>query len=131
MINDPPLHFDRAGQPIDADRWSQLRQDTDYIVVARTSVADADDTARGLVVSTVWVGLDLPGAPNADGGPPAAALIFETMVFDRAAWHAGQSTDARVAMRYATEDDARHGHRAVVRRLSATMEKPLTSNEAP
>lgn len=88
------MYFDRNRHPITLAEWSVLiERGNDYRRIARTVVDD-------VVVSTVWLGLnhnwDLQGEP----------LIFETMVF-------GGSL-AEHQWRYATEAQARAGHKRVV-----------------
>lgn len=60
--------YDRAGNVIDLEAWSKLRQDFGYKVVAR-------DTVGTLQVTTVWMGLD-----QGDGSAPP--MIFGTIVSD-------------------------------------------------
>lgn len=94
------LFYDRSGNPIkDTVDWARQFEREDR-VVALTRVG-----FRGAIsVSTVWAGVNYRFAGE---GPP---LIFETMVFGGR--HDGEE------YRYSTEDQAREGHRAVVRRLS-------------
>ena len=65
----------------------------------------------GTWISAVWLGLDHRFGSD---GPP---LIFETMVFP-------SKSDLRESdcERYATEDEARAGHAAMVARWSAKQE---------
>ena len=87
--------YDRAGEPITLTRWNGLIEDLDYRRVDRTS-------AQGVVVSTVWLGIDHNLDP---AGPP---LFFETMTF-------GGPLDGEI-VRYSSELDAREGHARAVRR---------------
>lgn len=94
-MRDPYHHpyYDRAGTPINAERWVELRgADETYLRVAL-------DEIGFYVVSTVWLGID-----HAFTGPP---LIFETMVF-----LSGTVVDT-YCHRYTTEEQARAGHEAV------------------
>lgn len=73
--------------------WAKLFDDERHI---------GEDKIGEVEVSTVWVGLDLGYASLFGDGPP---LIFETMIFggERDLW----------TWRYATEREAREGHKAV------------------
>jgi hypothetical protein len=73
-------YFDRDGQPIDALRWGQLSENTNYRFVARDGLR-AYDLALGTLspgnvafVITIWIGFD----PYTDKKPP---LIFESKAF--------------------------------------------------
>jgi len=100
-------YYDLAGQPIDGDQWMALK-------LARLrgggewSTPDDDPTRVGLtqhhgvVVSTTWIGIDHSWGQ----GPP---VIFETMVF-------GGDLDGEQD-RYATIEEARAGHHAMVARV--------------
>jgi hypothetical protein len=87
-------YYDRNGAPISPEAWIRLFSE-DYQRIAT-------DTANDVTVSTVWLGLD--HSFTAD----EPRQIFETMVFggehDQECW------------RYATEQEAREGHRAAVGR---------------
>ena len=114
-IPDPPMFYDRAGNPIPMARFVELHADWRYCVVAKTEIAGVWE------VSTVWLGTD-----HGFMGPP---LFFETMVFEIAESHGyvgpsqwtgdGWSYRFRAAydnysMRYSTETEARAGHAAIV-----------------
>jgi hypothetical protein len=105
-------YYDKAGQPITLNEWVVLREDGDYYRVAETTVADR------WWVSTVWLGLDHAFSwPGHERTP----IIFETMVFDRAA----EGTDRYLDLeqeRYSTEVDARLGHERMVQ-LVSTLEE--------
>lgn len=79
---------------MDLMEWGMKLEDLEYKVVAR------DELESGVVISTVWLGLDHQWGD----GPP---LIFETMVF-------GGPND-QDQYRYSTEDEARAGHAEIVR----------------
>jgi hypothetical protein len=96
-----PLFYDRAGKPLDTREWARLFEDSAYARVAISAL-------HGYVVSTLWCGVHM-GAAN--GSPP---LIFETVVLDEAT---GMPTDMLVLERYATEDEALAGHRAIAQRI--------------
>jgi hypothetical protein len=89
-----PFYYDRGGRPIDVHRWAELYESSNDRRVA------ADDLPGGVLVSTVFLGIDHNFDP---AGPP---LIFETMVFggpyDQETW------------RYATEAQALATHRQIV-----------------
>lgn len=66
-----PRYFDRKGREIALLDWATKLNNRNYARVAEATVAP------GLVVSTVWLGLDhrMPGSATAH------PLIFETQVF--------------------------------------------------
>ncbi len=86
--------YDREGHEITMQRWGALLKGDDYRVIAQ------DRPVEGVLVSTVWLGLDHQFFTS---GPP---LIFETMVF-------GGPLD-EYQQRYSTEDAARRGHQGVL-----------------
>lgn len=88
-------HLDWKGRPITTRQWWERKQAGG----ARVALTRAG-LGRGLV-STVWLGLDHNWWA---GGPP---LIFETMIF-------GGPLDGEL-WRYSTPEQARAGHRRVVR----------------
>lgn len=97
---DRPMCYDRQGHPITMARWAWLRDprghgDDDYLRVA------LDEVDEVYTVSTVWLGLD----HSFGHGPPQ---IFETMTF------LSGTVEDTSCQRYATEDQARAGHEAVV-----------------
>ena len=98
-------YYARDGSPITLDEWVTLSGKAEDIRrVAR------DVLPSGLVVSTVWLGLD----HAYDGGPP---LIFETMVFS------SESEFAELDMlRYQSEAEAIAGHAAMVQRWAQSDE---------
>lgn len=89
------IYYDRQGNPISREEWAEAVNLDNFAsrVVAKTRLRG------GVIVSTVWVGLNL----NYREGPP---LIFETMVF-------GDGYDD-LSRRYATEAEAEAGHQEVV-----------------
>lgn len=91
------MYYDKSGQPIKSNEFCKLAKDMAYKRIAETTLNS------GRRVSTVWLGLN----HNFDvSGPP---LIFETMVFpSEKEW---SELDCR---RYATEQEALAGHRAMV-----------------
>lgn len=111
-IPDPPMHYDRDGQPISLRTWADLHADPEYRVVEETWIGK-------IRISTVWLGI------NHDylGGPP---LIYETMVFD---WHNPTTIpgfgDREFApdlemVRYTTLAQAETGHEQMVAIVMAT-----------
>lgn len=86
--------YDRLGQPISFMRGLELRQDLDYVRVAR-------DTFGPAVVSTDWL------CEDAYCGKGPIIAIFETAVFPDGAEH---GKTMRVFGRYFTEEEARAGH---------------------
>jgi hypothetical protein len=84
------MYYDRHGNPLTLDQWSQLLEHDEYRRIYGTMLD------QGGWVSTVWLGLN----HQYFGGPP---LIFETMWFDAD----GQIVDMD---RYGTEAQAKAGH---------------------
>ncbi len=104
-------YYDRTGVVIDANRWCELHEQTDYLRVALTVVSPT------LTVSTVWLGFDRSLGPP--GGPPGSIEIFETMVF-------GDGIGEE-CVRYATEAEALVGHDEMVERMrSEDFEQALS-----
>jgi hypothetical protein len=92
-------HFDKAGQPIDIRQFARLAQNKDYRRIGWDLLPD------GRVLSTVWLGIN---HQYGEGLP----LIFETLLFAKEGkW------EALECQRYATEAEARAGHRAMLERL--------------
>lgn len=87
-------YYDRKGNPITVEEWSEIWRKTDR-TVAKTTLSN------GYRVSTVYLGLDHGWGE----GPP---LIFETMVFGGEDW---SEVDM---LRYSTEEQALAGHNATV-----------------
>lgn len=107
-------YFDRQGEPISVLRWAELFENFAYKVVRQDSV-------RGYLVSTIWLGLD-------HGYGRGAPIIFETMVFHRGI-PSGLDSE-----RYSTEEAARVGHSGFVkaflcRRVPRKMKKRLVREE--
>lgn len=102
MISERPIWFDRDGQPVSIQEWTDLRSSEEYIRVASTY-----GPGERWWVSTVWIGIDMGFRRS---GPP---VIFETMVFG------GPLTDE--CFRYATEAEAHAGHEVIV----ATVEQAV------
>ena len=86
-------YYDKDGNTIEREAAWALMDDWDYKRVARDYIGDVQ-------VSTVWLGMDL----GFTGGHPP--IIFETMVF-------GGELDQETR-RYATLDEAKAGHKAVL-----------------
>lgn len=106
---EPSLFFDRAGEPIDRDRWGHLVSDETYKRVAQGELLVGVDDLAGNVgtsigVSTVWLGLN---HAFFDDGP---LKIFETMIF-------GGRYDGELT-RYSNEEDAINGHQHVMEDLA-------------
>jgi hypothetical protein len=106
--------FDRAGEPIDFERWSLLFQDKRYQQIA-------SDTLHGYLVSTVWLGIDH------GWGFTREPVIFETMVFNvRDAPY--PDVEQR---RYCTEEQARAGHAEVVNEVELIARAELDPQLEP
>lgn len=93
--------YGKEGQRLDLMEWAKLMEDASYTQIALTK----NDV--GIVVSTVWLGLD-SRIPDNEGLPP---LIFETAVFLE-----GMSDRERLdgGGRYATLAEAKDAHAAEV-----------------
>jgi hypothetical protein len=87
--------YDREGKPITSEELLELLRDIPYRIIGKTELPD------GREVSTVWLGMD----HSFGQGPP---LIFESLVFPQ----------CDHMERYATEEEARAGHIALVAELS-------------
>ncbi len=101
--------LDENGNPIpepDVLTWARWFETADRVVTR-------DELPGGLLVSTVFLGLDY----NILGTRP---ILFETMVF------AGDSDDLDCA-RYSTRDEALAGHARVLARLEEIREKARRS----
>lgn len=94
------LYWDKQNQPIEnVLTWARLFEDHEYRRIAF-------DEHDGVVVSTIWQGLDLSHTLYQDG---STAMIFETLV-----WRPPTGED--LARTYwHTEADALEGHQALVR----------------
>jgi hypothetical protein len=90
--------FDRKGLPMTLEEWSSAFEDFKARQVA-------NDELCGHTVSTVWLGIDH------GFGLSAKPLIFESMVF--------RGEESLECQRYATEDEARAGHVALVAEVKA------------
>jgi hypothetical protein len=86
--------------PTDTATWTRWMTSADR-TVARTAIGP------DIIVSTVFVGLDL-------GGDPDKPVLFETEIMESGV----ASTECR-HVRYATWDEAEHGHRQIVREYRA------------
>lgn len=99
------LYFDRQGKPIqDVVNLADLllRSDDRFVAV---------DDVGGYHISTIWLGVD-----HSFGMAPKP-LIFETCVFDTALANPTLGFyDSQVIQRYATEREARIGHKQCVKK---------------
>lgn len=87
--------YDRNGNPITMDEWVATWKNTDRRVAL-------DKLPNGYTVSTVYLGLD-------HGWGEGDPLIFESMVFGP-----DSEGDECDMLRYATEEQARAGHKSLV-----------------
>lgn len=94
-------NYDRQARPISFEEWSTAIEGP-----LELRVVQRDALANGLLVSTVWVGLNMNYA-DPDGAP----LIFETLVFAPG----GMELDGE---RWSTEEEARAGHARYVEQWS-------------
>jgi len=111
------MHYDRNGEPISLWRYVELFDKPDYQRVAWTSVAE------GIVVSTVWIGIDHSFGRR-------APEIFETMVFyeleePRVVFDRPCTQEEAGTWRWSTQEDALAGHERVVAELRSNFEVPV------
>jgi hypothetical protein len=101
-----PIYYDRQGRPMTLHQWAEKFQDEEYTHIARDVIGPDEplDPAPLITVSTFWLGVN----PNWRHDEP---LIYETLII-------GGGHDA-TGMRYASEKQAREGHRRVVDELRA------------
>ena len=92
--------YDREGLPIHLFEWAERVEDKEYCRVA------LDDAGPGVLISTVWLGLD----HNWSRGEP---LIFETAVGTNGRWE--------IVNRYPSLEAAREGHAAVLDSVKSAM----------
>ena len=100
------LYYDRHGQPMTMRQWAEKFEDVNYTHIARDVIGPDEplDPAPLTTVSTFWRGVN----HNLRHDKP---LIYETLII-------GEGYDA-TGMRYATEKQAREGHRRAVDELRA------------
>lgn len=109
-----PEYIGRRGELLTLEEWAAKLADIDYKRVA-------SDEVGPLWVSTVWLGLD-HGFGRA--GPP---IIFETMAFPRVEGRKREGSEWAELLgpwRYATEEEALRGHRAIVAKLTEVSAQP-------
>ncbi len=113
-----PAYYDRQGQPMTMHQWAEKFEDENYTHIARDVIGPDEplDPAPLITVSTVWRGVN----QNWRHHEP---LIYETLII-------GGGYDA-TGMRYATEKQAREGHRQVVEQLRADRGPRAASPLAP
>lgn len=92
------LYFDKKGKPIISNKWRELFNDKKYQIVKKTNLKN------GLIVSTVWLGLD--HRINTDTGKP---VIFETLVMGK------KNTDYD-GCRACTEEEALKDHEHFIKK---------------
>ena len=104
--NGRPIYYDRQGKPMTMQQWAQRFEDEDYRHIARDVIGPDEplDPAPLITVSTFWLGLNHDWRSD-------EPLIYETIII-------GGEHDA-TGMRYATEKQAREGHRRAVDDLRA------------
>lgn len=87
------LYYNRKGEPVGMWEWANLLENRKYRQVKLTRMGTCS-------VSTIWFGLL---------GAERVPMIFETAVFGR---HLPEFLDGRL-IRYASEQEARAGHKAI------------------
>jgi hypothetical protein len=121
-----PVYYDRRGAPMTLQQWAQKLEDEDYRHIARDVIGSEEplDPAPLITVATFWLGLNHDWRSD-------EPLIYETIVV-------GGEHDT-TGMRYATENQAREGHRRVVDELRVAhspgaappMDPPATAHMTP
>lgn len=107
MNDEDPQFYDRQGVMITHDEARDLiGQGLDR--VARTSITDASNPAESLVVSTIWMGVDI------ELGDYPQPMIFQTVVFDR-------NHDRIDEVCSATEEHALQAHQVMVEEHTKKM----------
>ncbi len=101
-----PLYFNRDGQEISLDQWTELIEDDGYRVVAQHYLKRRSDSQVGML-STVWLGLN--HTPHRK-----EKSIFETMLFPKVN---DSETHPAYHARYATQQQAVSGHMKSLRSL--------------
>lgn len=110
--------FDRNGKPITVEEWQEGLLFTDRRV-ARTLISDAADPTVAFEVSTVFWGMDGEAPYNlALGGAAYKPRIWSTALFE----HGSVASECC----YATEEEAREGHRSMVALTCAALIDPVT-----
>ncbi|MGE5697184.1 MAG: hypothetical protein ACM4D3_18735 [Candidatus Sericytochromatia bacterium] len=106
-----PVYYDRAGNPMTRQQWAQKLDDEDYRHIARDVIGPREplDPAPLITVSTFWLGLNHDWRSE-------EPLIYETII--------GGGEHDTTGMRYATESQAREGHRRVVDELRTAQHSP-------
>ena len=113
-----PLYYDRHGQPMTMRQWAEKFEDENYTHIARDVIGPDEplDPAPLITVSTFWRGVNHDLRHD-------EPLIYETLII-------GGGYDA-TGMRYATEKQAREGHRRAVDALRAGRGSRAASPLAP
>ena len=110
-----PVYYDRQGKPMTRQQWAEKFEDEDYRHIARDVIGPEEplDPAPLITVSTFWLGLNHDWRSD-------EPLIYETIIV-------GGGHDA-IGMRYATETQAREGHRRAVEELRAARRGSRTAS---
>jgi hypothetical protein len=113
-----PLYYNRQGQPMTMHQWAEKFEDENYTHIARDVIGPDEplDPAPLITVSTFWRGVNHDLRHD-------EPLIYETLII-------GGGYDA-TGMRYATEKQAREGHRRAVDELRAGRGPRAASPLAP
>jgi hypothetical protein len=101
---------DRQGNPLGLMDWARKLEDDSYTVVKQEILPN------GLLISTVWIGIDEPDKALGFGHTP----LFETAVFDN------RQSLSRVA--YHTEREALAGHHNKVTEFKG-WQRPVTKKK--
>jgi hypothetical protein len=99
-----PTYYDKNLWPITLEEWMTKLNDPHYCTIMRTQLLN------GILVSTVWLGLDHGFDPEAK-----KPVIFESMVFKSAEVQNSKYQDLE-CQRYSTEEEAMIGHTQLITR---------------
>lgn len=103
------LYYDRAGKPVSREVFAVLFDNMQYRQVGLDKIGD-------VMISTVWLGINHQF--NSDGPP----IVFETLV-------TGVNDGDEEMYRYATDEEARRGHAALVAKYKAELDEEEAKND--
>ena len=104
-------YYDKYGRNISSEKWAKLFEDYEYKVIKR------DTLSNGILISTVWLGLD-------HGFSGKKPIIFETMAFakkEKTIKFGKQKVKIHNELemdRYSTITEAKKGHKKMVDKWS-------------
>lgn len=114
------FYYDRKGKRLELWEWAELFEDQNYRFLRKDEVGD-------LLISTIWVGVDLSGSGFENEGTGFEAM-FETCVFVFEHSEAlGKVIERR---RWATEAEALAGHKTVLKEFKKKNSAPKRRKSA-